>query len=90
MHYHLFVVAMDYKDDQYCHHLDVDLDAALSVSRVAVAVISRTWTVVSQAVVDEVYHHLTLGLALLFVVDKGNVVVIEIVFPDFRRLLNAP
>ena len=90
MHYHLLVVATDYKDDQCCHHSDVDLDAALRVSRVAVAVISRTWTVVSQVVVDEVYHQLTMGLALLFVVDKGNVVVIEIVFPDFHRPLNAP
>ena len=89
IHYQLLVVAMDCKDDEYCHHLDVDLDAVLDVSRVAAAVISRTWAVVSQAVVDEVYY-LMFGLALLFVVDKGIVVVVEIVFPDFHRLLNAP
>jgi hypothetical protein len=76
-------------DDGYCHHLDVDLDAVLFVNRVAAAAISRTQTVVSLVVVDEVYHLVT-GLALLVVDDGRNAAVVEVVFPDFHRLLNAP
>jgi len=44
---------------------------------------------VSQVVVDEVYHLVT-GLALLVVDDERNAAVVEVVFPDFHRLLNAP
>lgn len=43
----------------------------------------------SQVVAGEV-SHLMIGLALLVVDVEGNAAVVEIDFPDFHRLLNAP